>query len=224
MTFIFIHIPKTAGTSFRKAAKQEMKCIWDYGPNSPETSKLFSETTYSAKANEIPQRISEKGIELISGHFKADKYAELIPNSRLIAFVRDPVDRLISEYNHHVRHGGYNQSIEVYCNNAGHHNKQTDFFSSLYVSDFFFVGVTERYSESLRVFNTLSGLSLPELSTNRASDTHRREMEVYRDKLSDELIELMYEKNSQDNELYKNASYQLDETIEMISSVAISSY
>ena len=181
MTYIFVHIPKTAGTSFRKAAKQSLKCAWDYGLGSPETSSFIRETMYADDRQAVAQKLADEGIDLISGHFSADKYRDLIPDSKLIAFVRDPVSRLISEYNHHVRHGGYKAPIETFCSNVGHQNTQSKCFSGLDISDFYFVGVTEMYSESLQSFNRLSGLSLEELKTNRAVEKKRCEGELSRE-------------------------------------------
>lgn len=210
MTFIFVHIPKTAGTSFRTAAKQSLTCAWDYGLDSPETSDVIKETVYDKKPGALAEQISQRKIEFLSGHFIASKYHNLVPNGKLIGFVRDPVSRLISEYNHHVRHGGYKGSLEVFCSNAGHHNVQSKYFSGLSLDDFYFVGVTERYSESLELFNRSSDLSLPELKTNKAVDRSRDAREVSRSNISSALLQAIREQNRQDSMLYHSAVARLE--------------
>ena len=77
MTFIFVHIPKTAGTSFRHSAAQSLKCVWDYGTNSPETSEIIKETVYSNRYEAFRDYLEREKVDLIAGHFPASKYMNI---------------------------------------------------------------------------------------------------------------------------------------------------
>jgi len=202
MKFIFIHIPKTAGTSFRLSLAAKMSSFWDYGAKNLDTSDEIKLTVYSNAPEKLVEISKQNEVGFISGHFPALKYKRFFPEAKLLTFVREPIDRVISEYNHHVRLGGYTQSISAFCNIPVHKNRQFGFFSGLSVDDFYFVGLTERYSHSLDLFNDMTGLKLKERKMNFAKNQARKPLEISRGDLDKKTIQLIERENAEDMKLY----------------------
>lgn len=202
MKYIFVHIPKTAGTSFRFSLADKLSSLWDYGADSPNTSDEIKSTIYSGQPNKLVELVEKEQVGFVSGHFPASKYKEIFPDAKLVAFVREPVDRVISEYNHHVRLGGYTQPIEVFCASPVHRNKQYGCFSGLSIDDFHFVGLTEKYAHSLSLFNDTTGLELQERRMNLAKNQERKSLEVSRSDLAESVIEHIKQENAEDMKLY----------------------
>jgi len=103
-SFVFVHIPKSAGTSFRLGADQyfgERMVCSDYGPKTQETSEDVKDWIY--KGNNFwgfTKAFREKGYRYLAGHFPAIEYALLFGVEHMITLMRDPVQLVISEYNH----------------------------------------------------------------------------------------------------------------------------
>ncbi len=84
---LFLHIPKTGGTSLVKAARD----------NLPHAA-VMSHADFVAKDK---RQIGE--IAFVSGHFGYDFAAEFMAGRFSFTFLRDPVDRVLSFY-HFARH------------------------------------------------------------------------------------------------------------------------
>jgi len=89
---IFLHIPRTAGTSLRRIVEQEYPagncvCIYSHAPE------------FLASIRKDVSRA-----EVIYGHISYGIHRFLGVQGRYIAFVRNPIDRVISHCSHIVRH------------------------------------------------------------------------------------------------------------------------
>jgi len=94
---VFIHIPKTAGTSLRIAFASilgDEETLWVY----PRASWA---TPAADVADLAPKRLSRA--RLVMGHFMFGLHHQLPPGSRYATVLRRPVDRVISAYFHNVR-------------------------------------------------------------------------------------------------------------------------
>src|ERR1019366_10380322 len=91
---ISVHVPKCAGTSFRRILSGICGArIWfNYG-------MIF--TREQARADLVPE-----GTSFIHGHFLADAFDDLYPRRRLVTWVRHPVEGLVSNYSHFLRSPG----------------------------------------------------------------------------------------------------------------------
>ncbi|MBC7368027.1 MAG: sulfotransferase family 2 domain-containing protein [Undibacterium sp.] len=140
---VSVHIPKCAGTSFRHVLKQ----IHGVGfwPN------------YSA---DFSREGVPSGTTCIHGHFMADAYDRFWPERRLITMVRHPVQRLVSNYHHFLRRHDPSNPASIYLHGKGLSLRQfaeldlmqdeiTRYTSGRKPADFAFVGISERYQESL---------------------------------------------------------------------------
>lgn len=90
--YIFIHVPKTAGSMFRHIVSQ------NFGTLAREDKTLFSEMKYSVE--QIDRLFYLYPFSFFSGHTFCLKSALLAQNGqlKLITFVRDPIEKALSAY------------------------------------------------------------------------------------------------------------------------------
>ncbi|HEY1764120.1 MAG TPA: sulfotransferase family 2 domain-containing protein [Opitutaceae bacterium] len=202
---VSVHVPKSAGTSFRRVLDEVCGArIWyNYGT-------IFSRA--QAKADLVPT-----GTRFIHGHFLADAFDDLFPERSLVTWVRDPVERLLSNYHHFLRSPDMRDDccralheqklnlrqfadLEFMRNYTGHYlaNKPVEAFA--------FIGVAERFEESIRLFCETFGFRdahrIPRDNTNpeRGGETYP---------LAPEDRAYILERNEEDLAWHQKASQRL---------------
>lgn len=206
---LFVHIPKTAGTSFRQALAEEMgeeKLCLDYGETSPVTSKIVSEVLYEQNDYYgFRKAFTKSGYLCLCGHFSLQKFSNLIGLRNSIAFVRHPVQRVLSEYNHFKNNYGYKGDLYQFSNQEINRNKQSKYLKKLPWPALGLLGVTEKYEQSLCVFEDIFDLKLTNIRTNlgdyRQSET---------DNIDGELEQHIITRNQKDLALYQFAVQQIE--------------
>jgi|DewCreStandDraft_4_1066084.scaffolds.fasta_scaffold72890_2 hypothetical protein len=188
---ISVHLPKTAGSSFRKSLAEHFgeRLFEDYGDrpiNTPPFRRnlqaLCRAMLYGAK--------SFRGIECIHGHFLPLKYAALRfrQQTRWVTWLRDPADRLVSHYHYFQR--TYTPaapsrlqrrmveeqwSLERFCLCRELRNFYSQFLWGLPRGWFDFIGLVEHYAEDMRDFaRALLGVALPMYEENVNADKQSR--------------------------------------------------
>ncbi len=158
---ISVHIPKCAGTSFRHVlASHYGSRLWlNYGT-------VFSRTDYRPEA--VPDTTA-----CIHGHFFADAFDDAPRQARYITWVRHPVDRVVSNYHHFLR----SPDMRDDCCRQLHEQRLTlrDFAELDWMRDeatrylagkplaaFAFVGIAERFEDSLGIFANRFGWPTPD--------------------------------------------------------------
>jgi SAM-dependent methyltransferase len=163
-----MHIPKTAGSSFRRFLEDlygdGLRCLYD--PWDPEAEPELA-----------------PGTRCLHGHFPADAYDRHLPHALKLTWMRDPVERIVSCYFQFHRYpesageSAFNQriftegwSLMEFARQPEMHRQVRWYFNAVPLDDFFFIGVTERYTESMRLLCHLIGRpvpdSLPRANTN----------------------------------------------------------
>ncbi len=160
---IYLHIPKTAGTSFRISAEHYFgpwNVLNDYGEKSPNTSEDILSAFYSKKDLDS---LSDKGLQkrFLTGHISFGKYREVFPDSPIVTFFRNPVERVISEFVHFVNHHQYQGSLPEFYRSKQFQNRQARALSGAKPTDLDFFGITENYELSLNRFNERYGTNFP---------------------------------------------------------------
>ncbi len=173
---LFIHIPKTAGTSFNNAAAQifgDSAFERDYGSGSPDTSPLVAKHIYgkAQDAYAFYQAFMAEKKQWMTGHVFAETYLHLFEAANSIAFVRDPVERVISEFHHRQKHFDLDRDFVDFYRDPSETNKQFRMIGQCPWQAFHMVGLQERYDECLQLFEQTKGLAFENIRINtRSSD------------------------------------------------------
>jgi len=200
-----IHVPKAAGNSFRESLMRTFgdRFLKDYGdwagfdvPEAVERRKA-REAEARAKRDELLAKY-----DVIHGHFIADKYKGLFPVEQFVAFFRDPYQQAIAHYyfikrnpqrehpESRILHEA-NMSLMDYLEWDAFRNHQSQFMGSLAIEDLAFVGLSDKYPLSMRLFKEILGYDLGEelfenVNDNRTGEGYevtpeaRRSIEKYR--------------------------------------------
>jgi hypothetical protein len=204
-----IHIPKCAGTSFRLVLEQAFgERLWrNYGI-------IFNRS--DARPEIVPP-----GVECIHGHFEADAFVDLFPEATFITWVRHPVDRLLSNYYYFLRcpnhHDHFSRtlhenklSVREFADLEGMQNVAARHFAGKGVGDFRFIGVAERFAESLSVFRKFAGIKA-ELPSPYVNFNPERTSPRY--ELSSANFDYIAERNSLDLGFYQQAQARMEELV-----------
>ncbi len=198
---VFIHVPKTAGSSFRDAAERyfgSSSVERDYGTDDPHTTDIVYETVYSNRIEALPIAMEQVSTRMLAGHFPATKYLQLFTDRvHWCTFLRDPVQRVISEHRHLIGKDGYQQSLEYFCNTEVQCNKQTRYLQGIEEKDLYFVGVAEHFRQSISSFNKLAGTRFKYAKKNIARKSLAETYDV-----SDRVLQMIEENNRDDLALY----------------------
>ena len=203
---IFVHIPKTAGTSFRVAAEAwfgKRHLLYDYGGQARRTSSLFRRVESGSIS--WPQALEKiKRARFVTGHFPAQRYLSAFGPEHFCTFVRDPVERAVSQYFHHKQSLGYAEGIEAFIEDVRFHDQQHRLLAGLPLERIGFVGVTDAYADSLAVFNASFGTSL------QVEFRNQRESSADTEPPSPDLVSRIQELNARDLKLYRLAKELLE--------------
>lgn len=200
---LFVHIPKTAGTSFCRGISQVLppnSMFLDYGPDGPQTDATLR-ALYGQKectTERIAKVAAEKEVQLIGGHFPLGRHIRSFPSASVITFVREPLQRCYSEFLHQRRHNGYTGSFLRFIQRPGQINIQSQWLQGMPENGI--VGISEYYSASLKVINEQLGLFIPHLRLN----CHRLKLKQRygNDLIPNDHAEKFYELNKDDVVFY----------------------
>ncbi len=168
---IYIHIPKTAGTSFRVSAEKyfgETNVLRDYGADSASTSADIIDSFYDT---EDLSALRERGLskKFLCGHFSLPRYREVFPDSPVMTFFRNPIKRVVSEFVHFTNHHDYTGTLEDFYNNPRFQNRQHHSLGGAMPTELDFYGLTEQFDKSLQMFNKRYGTTLHATNLNKGS-------------------------------------------------------
>jgi len=222
--YFFIHIPKTAGSSFRNMLYRQFPQDLIY-PNRKDIKA--NQGRYPNRKTTIETLTdSQRDIQFLMGHYPFIMKKKLPIPPECIVFLRDPVERAISNLYHLQRHNPQfqNTSAQVMIESA---NWQINNLQVRYMSDWqfrpnklytaetklgskaiirakkhldacAFVGFTERFEESVAVLQQKFNWNLGRIRTENTTPKYHKP-------IPDDLYEKLIELNQLDIELYDYA-------------------
>jgi hypothetical protein len=196
---ISVHVPKTAGTTFRNLLMQA------YGSE-------YVCCDYPGEYQGPGTTVVEPQTKVIHGHFLAAKYAQSHESAKRIVWLRHPLTRLISYYFYGKNNPATtsldvkNMSLLEFSQIPSTQNEVARYLEGLQPEDFYFIGIQEYFLEDLTELQLMLDWPAIQLdrhdNQNQSDDYHAFLASVMEDsKLLSHLLEL----NSKDMALYEQA-------------------
>ena len=166
-----------------------------------------------ARRDELVERY-----DAIHGHFIADKYVGLFDDAQFIAFFRDPYQQTISHYEYLRRDTNRKSDVNTiehpevryfreekpslmdFIEAPYYRNHQSGFLGSLGVDGLTWVGISERYAESLAQFNAFFDIDLGDPIYNNVNTERTGDYDV-----SSDVARAVEKYRPLDVELYRKA-------------------
>jgi len=216
-SLFFVHIPKTAGTSFRVAlagALGQEAVICDYGASVPETSECVREYVFARQDHYgLFSVLAADGRRFcITGHVPVKKYAAFFEARNILLFLRDPVQRVLSNYSQFCRVNGYTGTLEAFCQEPRHINRQSQFLGKYPLPLVGLAGIQEQYAESLTLLAHTQGLALQEMGLNVNGEGDSRERETP----DASVLALIRRLNGKDISLYRQGQALLAQRLALL--------
>lgn len=202
---VSIHIPKTAGRTFLAI----LNSVYPSGSVIHFDRKNFPDKSIS-ETIQFKSQLNET-TKVIHGHFryKEIKDWENIKSSKLIAWFRDPVERVISNYGFFKKRIALaindpelqrrkNETLLEYASLDDTRNLMSNFIEGFNIKDFYFTGITEHFNydvNKLAVMLKWKAFDIPWINDNTE----------FKSKIPDvtsELRKTITELNAEDIKLY----------------------
>jgi hypothetical protein len=216
LELISIHIPKTAGTSFRNT----LKTVYGDDHVARLDIGLYREIV-NLNEQEFLEPTLPSHLKVIHGHFSYEKlnaHFDILKTTPVITWLRDPVERVMSNYFYLVQRlhdelqeekkgldiiKKLKRSLSEYAMYPAHQNRLSKFLAGIELEQLFFVGFTDNYNDGMeRISNLLGWENYEAFYHNR---TEGRKYNV-----TDEEIDLIRSQNQLDIKLYEEALNLLD--------------
>ncbi|MCU0570125.1 MAG: hypothetical protein MUF49_26575 [Oculatellaceae cyanobacterium Prado106] len=197
-----IHIGKTAGSAFRHVLSQvygDEHVLWDYEPDAYRVTEPLPDP-----------------IQVIHGHFAADKYRDRFPEAKRIVWLRNPVMRLISEYFFAQIYKDIHNPLHVeliskgfelleFAEQGAARNIQANQVRGVALTEFYFVGIQEFYTEDLADLQHM--MQWPEFTISRENmNPHPHySQDLVKILYNTDLVKQLARWNQEDMELYQQA-------------------
>lgn len=217
--WFFVHIPKTAGSSFRRELADMLRPNHNVNVARDRRQAPYEEKIADA-TKAFNDRLNQAPCRFASGHVPVTalmKHVENWQNLKLITMLRDPAMRMISDYRYqttpaHPIHREFIErfpTFEAYLATEWTRNRMFRFLRpsseatldeciAFVVEHFAFVGAVEMYPLSVRLVTRLMGQERsPSRHLRKTLENEHNQFEV-----TPELIERVRELNSLDVALY----------------------
>jgi hypothetical protein len=232
--WLFVHIPKTAGSSFRNTLAQHLQPEHNINITNLRGTHLRGmggrAEAFGKAIDEFLSLDREQRFVFASGHLnmaEAVRIREEISRPvRLLTMLRDPVQRVISDYRYqrtpaHTNHEAFGVAFPTLESFAESHRSQNKMFRYLALPgetleaatarierDFSLVGAADMYPLSIRLCSELIGPKFtPKARLNPTQDTGDNDVEV-----SDDLSDRIRKLNRKDQHVWDHFRERLERT------------
>ena len=243
MTILFLHIPKTAGTTLLPIIKRQFQ--------KNEILELYPHltgryTNWEFPLEEYSRRSKQDNLALVVGHFKFGMHRATSNNFKYITMLQDPRKQIVSHYNHFLRSDKpLHREILQKCptlSEFSHHNLARHFqiqrvtgasrekidanpkkwlqqAKQNLLEHFSWVGISEKFDESLVLLGSVYGwrdLSYLSLNTAKLMASELMVQQISVGSLTEEQISCLEDAAVLDMELYSFAVNLLDEKLKNV--------
>jgi len=204
------HIPKTAGTSFLEVLRSvygEEFVFRDYGDRPSSGGSIYNKdhgVWEKKKRKEDIKSLSSGNFKCVHGHFILNKYLGEFPEAKRIAWIRDPVTRVVSHYFHSKKR---NQSltIEQLISDRYLQNQMVRFLGTVDPSDLDFIGISEMFDQEVERAAKQFGWKRNQWHRASKIKRNRNTQTTYKNyRLPENVYSKIRELNRLDDELYSN--------------------
>jgi hypothetical protein len=193
---ISVHIPKTAGMSFRNVLEQVY-----------EPEKILLDHDFPFDGSNI-----ESEIRVIHGHFWVSKYAGYFEAAKRIVWFRNPIYRVLSHYFFLKTHPGPEVRPDLavlglleFAEHPQIRNTMSQFTQGVDPEDFYFIGIQEFFAEDLTDLSGMLGWNSFKQSVTNSNRYPEYTGHLYKILESREILKKLMISNSEDVELYELA-------------------
>jgi hypothetical protein len=212
---VSLHIPKTAGTSFRNILKDV------YGSGS--VARLDIRRNVELNSKVLKSSRLKPGIKVLHGHFNYVKFMDRFDISEgtpVITWLREPAERVISNYfyldkilrkelNEEKKDlnilAKMEKTLLEYAATEANRNRMSKFLDGTRLEDFFFIGITAHYEADLA--------QLAQLLNWRSYSLHKHNITGRRPEVDEESLHQIRDLNREDYALYEHAIQLREERI-----------
>lgn len=192
----WIHPPKTAGVSFfpvleaNYGMRQTFRINFGHLPEDQQEKQMVLAKTFN-------------GFPVVGGHLPYNMARPHLKSyTRIITWVRHPVDRVISNYRYShrnwVRDGKPIKTVEDYISREYNQNRLWQYLNGVDLETLYFVGLVEYYEEDLRELGRMLGWK-------QVSVRHDNRSEGAGVVLTDSIRDAILKYNAKDVAIYEKA-------------------
>ena len=218
---VSIHVPKSGGTTFKTALlalSENVYLDYDDKPLSSDypARQIKNHAQDNARYLEIRRALADRPdkLTIVHGHFLASKYATVFPEARFAIWFRDPVERLISHYYYWRRNPDSDNtlssrltekslSLSEFAGIAEARNIHCRFMDRRPLDQFDFVGITEEYDRSVRLFLKILYPTIADFSVASVNQNTEKKSVAY--EIVEETRRLIEKYNEEDRKVYESA-------------------
>ncbi len=210
LEIIYIHIPKTGGSSIMQLFQE----FYDSTEICTIKRNLFKENPSIQPSQLLKNAISER-TKVLHGHFTYEEVAPIIslnPKVKIITFLREPIDRVVSNYNYFVsrvskgkvpehQFSRAKETLLQYAALPDSQNRMTKFLKGIPLEKLYFIGFMESFEVDVTNFfksiqRNISSIPL----VNKNIDSLVEKKSIPRDE-----YDLLTKFNAADIDLYQKA-------------------
>jgi len=214
---ISVHVPKTAGSTFSVLLRKNFGkgLHFDYGPEHETTTDLIRQAFHAGGGQQAAALLREacahNRLSCIHGHFQAEKYYRLFPRADFVFWIRDPVERLLSNFYffrrypelgtdlvRQVHEGRIN--VREFAEREEFRNVHVRMIRNVPMERFAFIGLCECYDESVLRFAERFGVRSPLKQRVRSKNINTRKPRLDDEELRSYIRSL----NAEDEALYRS--------------------
>jgi hypothetical protein len=207
-----MHIPKTAGTSFRLALQQRLgkSVLIAYRGQVRGDRTIVQFNGRLLERLDEPSRVTlaeyceTNDVRCIHGHFTLQLLCDVFPEAQSITFMRDPIKRIVSAYNHVfvVAPQTEGMTFEKFIQRDRAHNLYEQLGVLECLDSLAFIGITEQYERSLRLLERM----FPELGSLDYEEANVSQQKRFTEKdVTPDMRAHLRELNDADFEIYEAA-------------------